>query len=154
MGNWWIASSFVAGLGFAMTAQAEWPADTGAGAGSKSLADPIHAREAAAMGEAFIADSPTGPLGLRFSGGVIVDSQAEYRGDRDHTTNLTEIREGSPYLGIGVAHSLGENQQLDLSADIGLIQRINDVEDDCLDQTCQSPRDNEAILSIGIRYRF
>ncbi|WP_420550251.1 hypothetical protein [Litorivicinus lipolyticus] len=108
-------------------------------------------------GDAFVADSPAGPLGLRFSGGVVIDSQSSF-GSHDGETGLDALQRGHPYLGIGVVQHLGRDRRLDLSADLGLIQRETQTQclDDsaCMSQKTTIQRNNETVISLGLRYRF
>lgn len=100
-------------------------------------------KNASTQGEAVIADSPAGPLGLRFSGGLIIDSEIV-----DGQFDQSDLDRASPYLGIGVVQSLGN---IDLSADLGWIERESSI--DSLDgPTIRS--EAEPVLNVQFRLRF
>ncbi len=107
---------------------------------AQSLSDSnTFTQNAATQGEAVIADSPTGPLGLRFSGGMIIDSENTAGQFGQHS-----LDNASPYLGIGVVQSRGN---IDMSADLGWIERdATDAE--------QVKTDLEPVLNLQVRLRF
>ncbi len=141
-------AGFMAIIAFAIPAWADNTQPSGRDLAAKTL-------NATTLGDAYVAETPAGPLGLRFSGGVVVDSQSTFG---DSEVGLDDLQNGRPYLGIGVVHSLGREQRLDLSADLGMIQRESQSEctldASCLSQQATTQRDNEAVISLGLRFRF
>ena len=101
----------------------------------------------ATQGEAIIANSPAGPLGLRFSGGFVVDSEqpsGQFAG--------TDLEDAAPYLGIGVAGQMGA---LDLSADLGWVERTRRCKPDaCTAEALETDAASEPVLSFQLKFRF
>lgn len=101
----------------------------------------------ATQGEAIIANSPTGPLGLRFSGGFVVDSEqpsGQFAG--------ADLEDAAPYLGIGVAGQMGA---LDLSADLGWVERTRRCKPDaCTAEALTTDAASEPVLNFQLKFRF
>ncbi len=98
-----------------------------------------------------IADSPVGPLGLRFSGGLVIDGE-----DTQQQFGKNDLEQAAAYVGIGVQQQLGN---LDLSADLGWMERQGDR---CAAPDCQDARDlkpgsalnSEPVVNLQLRFRF
>lgn len=111
-------------------------------------------RDSMTQGQSFIADAPLGALGIRFSGGVVVDLASPLSQDR--TVGLEQAEDARTYLGVGVTQSV--TPQIDFSADFGLVEK--DLAPLCPDEGClgTSPaansRSTEPVMSLGLRYRF
>ena len=101
----------------------------------------------ATQGEAIIANSPAGPLGLRFSGGFVVDSEqpsGQFAG--------ADLEDAAPYLGIGVAGQMGA---LDLSADLGWVERTRRCKPDaCTAEALEADAASEPVLNFQLKFRF
>ena len=101
----------------------------------------------ATQGEAIIANTPAGPLGLRFSGGFVVDSEqpsGQFAG--------TDLEDAAPYIGIGVAGQMGA---LDLSADLGWVERNSRCKPDtCTAQVLETDAESEPVLNLQLKFRF
>lgn len=101
----------------------------------------------ATQGEAIIANTPAGPLGLRFSGGFVVDSEqpsGQFAG--------SDLEDAAPYLGIGVAGQMGA---LDLSADLGWVERTRRCKPDtCTAEVLDTDSASEPVLNFQLKLRF
>lgn len=101
----------------------------------------------ATQGEAIIANTAAGPLGLRFSGGFVVDSErpiGQFAG--------TDLEEAAPYLGIGVAGQMGA---LGLSADLGWVERDRRCKPDtCSTEALKTDAASEPVLNFQLKFRF
>ena len=101
----------------------------------------------ATQGEAIIANSPAGPLGLRFSGGFVVDSEQP-----SGQFSVTDLEDAAPYLGIGVAGQMGA---LDLSADLGWVERNRRCKpDNCTAEALETDAASEPVLNFQLKFRF
>ena len=101
----------------------------------------------ATQGEAMIANSPAGPLGLRFSGGFVVDSEQP-----SGQFSVTDLEDAAPYLGIGVAGQMGA---LDLSADLGWVERTRRCKPDtCTAEVQDTDSASEPVLNFQLKLRF
>ena len=109
------------------------------------------AQDQSTQGQAMIADSPVGPLGLRFSGGLVIDGE-----DTQQQFGKNDLEQAAAYVGIGVQQQLGN---LDLSADLGWMERQGDR---CAAPDCQDDRDlkpgsalnSEPVVNLQLRFRF
>lgn len=101
------------------------------------------------QGTAMVAESPAGPLGLRFSGGLIIDTERS-----DAQFGQSDLENASPYLGIGVMQRHGN---MDFSADLGFVQRERCATEDCTAtsvSTAGPETDTQPVLNLGFRLRF
>lgn len=106
-------------------------------------------QNSATQGTAMVAESPAGPLGLRFSGGLIIDGnhpEAQF--------GQSDLNSASPYLGIGVMQRHGN---MDFSADLGFVQRERCADDYCLASSVSNSAtqtDTQPVLNLGFKLRF
>lgn len=108
------------------------------------------AQDHSTQGQALIAESPTGPLGLRFSGGLVIDGT-----DNQQRFGINDLDDAATYVGVGVSQNLGA---MDISADLGWMHRPDQK---CSSDACKTraldttdPLESEPVVNLQFRFRF